>query len=139
MGRKQLTPDGAARRAAIVQMRTDRRPWREIAGHFGISITRAFQIYTEGIHATPNAAVAVHRFETEQLADEAIRSLLEIARDESAPPRSRVEAWHAIKAWVERLNRMHATDQLRIEQPDYMGRVNGIRIARPPIGEIDDA
>src|SRR4051812_24746402 len=113
MARRRLTVAGAERRAAIITMRTEREPWAVIAGRFGISVARAHQIYLEALDAVPSRAVEVHRAEGDQLADEAIRDLLTIARDNEVTPRSRTEAWRCILSWLERVAKMHGIDAER--------------------------
>lgn len=114
---RQLTLEGAERRAEVVRMRTGHMSWQQIGDHFGVSLQRAHQIFREAIDAAPAQAVAEHRAELSLLSDTAISELLALARDEDVSPRTRIEAWSAARGWAERkATLMGANAPSKIEQ-----------------------
>jgi hypothetical protein len=71
-----------------------------------VSAQRAHQLYRAALAEIPAAAVAEHRADEIHLSDVATTELLAIARDTSAPHRTRVEAWHALRGWSEHRTRL---------------------------------
>jgi hypothetical protein len=108
----------AERRAYVVQRRAERVPFAIIGAELGVSAQRAHQLWRAALAAIPAAAVAEHRAEEIHLSDIATTELLAIARDTSAPHRTRVEAWHALRGWSEhrtRLLGLAAPNRLTVE------------------------
>jgi len=98
-----MTRDQAASRAArIVELRTDRRSFREIAQLVNLSPTRCHQIYTAECDRLPAQALAEHRREALEMIDRADRDLITLAEDPQVSARMRAECWSAIRAWEER-------------------------------------
>ena len=102
--------DTAARRARVVELRRQRLTWDQIGHDIGVSKQRAHKIYQEALAEYPASQLAEHRHEELELIDQAIRDLLAIAQDDRetetekgtrpvTSPRTRVEAWSAIRGW----------------------------------------
>lgn len=99
--------ESAQRKAQIVAMRRKRMPFDAIAAHFDISAPRAHELYWQAVREVPNQQVAEHRAEESDLIDRAVNNLLSIAEsDEDVSPRTRVEAWSAIRGWCEHKARL---------------------------------
>lgn len=104
----------AEKRARVVELRRGRLHFADIGREVGVSTTRAWQLYQEALRLVPAPSVAEHRTEDLLLADDAIADLLKIARDHSKP-RTSVEAWNAIRGYLERRARLLAMDTLKLE------------------------
>src|ERR1700752_1383914 len=104
MGRSGVTEDVAERRALVVKLRRDRVPFAEIGEKHlgGVSAQRAHQIYRDALDSIPAQQVDEHRAEDLDLIDRATGELLDIAFDPSVSPRTRVEAFSALRGWSER-------------------------------------
>lgn len=94
----------------IVERRANRVPFRLIGGELGISAQRAHQIFKDACDKVPAEAVRQVRMEESELADRAIGDLLGIAENEHVSPRTRVEAWSAVRGWSESKRKLHGAD-----------------------------
>lgn len=122
------------RRARVVQLRRERRTWDAIGADIGVSKQRAHKIYQEALAEYPISALGEHRAEEGELIDQAIRDLLAIAADDreyenadgvSKPvvsPRTRVEAWSAIRGWSEHRARLYGLNAPTRTQVDVVTR-----------------
>lgn len=109
--RRRSAEERDALMARIVAARRSRTHWNVIAKNEGLSIARVRALYQKALARNPLTAVQVdeHRLEHTEMADTATKSLLGIAvnnhRDQQGrmqvSPRTRVEAWNAIKGWHE--------------------------------------
>lgn len=110
----RLTAQERAERATkVVQMRRARIPYDKIGATFDppLSGTRVCQIYKEALVSHPLTQIQVdyHRLEETELIDSATQHLLAIAVSKEndrfgrvlVSPRTKVEAWAAIRAWSE--------------------------------------
>lgn len=104
MKRSGVNEDVAARRARVVELRRQRVPFEVIGrDHLGgVSAQRAHQIYRDAMESVVVQQVDEHRAEDLALIDEATAELLVIARDPGVSPRTRVEAFSALRGWSER-------------------------------------
>lgn len=107
---RRLTPEGAARRARIVQMRRAKLSWREIGDREGISSTMASRIYREALAEVPAHQIDEHRAEELEFYDLAVNRLLTIAMNTAESGRTRVEAWNSIRGWAERKAKLLGLD-----------------------------
>lgn len=110
----------AQRIATVMAMRDSRAPYEEIAAKLKLSPSRCCQLYKEGLTNHPLSAIKVdeHRMEDLRLIDKAIADLMGIALQ--PPPgvegvkwpaaRDRVEAWNAVRGYLERKAKMLGTD-----------------------------
>lgn len=126
-----LTPEqeqgNQYRAARILAMRKDRFTWQECADEFGISIAYAHRIYNKALADIPTQHAEEYRAEELQLVDEAVHSLLAIARGhhevrtkwlKSGPVeydyyptyKDRIEAWNAIQKWSETKRKLTGID-----------------------------
>lgn len=126
-----LTPEqeqGYAYRAGkILEMRRNRIPMEECAAEFGISVSYAHRIYKKALAEYPTQHAEEYRAEELQLVDEAVHSLLAIARGhhevrtkwlKSGPVeydyyptyKDRIEAWNAIQKWSETKRKLTGID-----------------------------
>lgn len=104
------TPEKAARKARIVELRRQRIPWTEIAKDVGISWRNAQKLYNEALNDIPAQHVDEHRAEELMLIDDAIADLMVLARDTFVSARNRIEAWSTIRAWAERKAKLLGLD-----------------------------
>ena len=109
-GARRLTPEGAARRARIIEMRRKRMTFAEIARQEGISDSMVHKLYRQALAEIPAYQIDEHRAEELELIDTAINRLLAIAEDGDVSPRTRVEAWSAIRGWAERKAKLLGLD-----------------------------
>lgn len=107
---RRRTLESAARRARVVEMRRDRATFDVIAAEMGVSKQRAHALYVEALHEVPAARVEQHRAEELDLIDRATRELLTLATDGDVSPRTRVEAYNAVRGWAERKARLLGLD-----------------------------
>jgi hypothetical protein len=108
--RKRLTPASAARRVEVVKMRRARLTFAQIGDRLGITQQRAGQLYREALADVPAQQVDEHRAEQLELIDLAVNRLMSIAADPETSPRTRVEAWSAIRGWSERKAKLLGLD-----------------------------
>jgi hypothetical protein len=108
--RKRLTPASAARRVEVIKMRRARLTFAQIGDRLGISQQRAGQIYRAALSDIPAQQVDEHRAEELELIDTAVNRLMSIAADPETSPRTRVEAWSAIRGWSERKSKLLGLD-----------------------------
>ena len=108
--RRQLSVAGANRRREIVAARTARHSWAEIGERFGISASRACQLYRAAVDSIPADAVAEHRADQNRLTDLALSRLIAIAEDERTSPRTAVEAWGAACRWARHSAQLNGVD-----------------------------
>jgi hypothetical protein len=108
--RKRLTPASAARRVEVIKMRRARLTFAQIGDRLGISQQRAGQIYRAALSDIPAQQVDEHRAEELELIDLAVNRLMSIAADPETSPRTRVEAWSAIRGWSERKSKLLGLD-----------------------------
>lgn len=99
----------AERRARAIELRRQRYQFHEIAAIIGVSKTRAWELYQEGMAAIPQPQRDLHRAESLMLIDDAIKDLLVIALNHKQP-RASIEAWNSIRGFVERKARMMGED-----------------------------
>ena len=74
------------RAARTVELRTDRRSFREIAQLVNLSPARCHQIYTAECDRLPAQALAEHRREALEMIDRAERDLITLAEDPQVAP-----------------------------------------------------
>jgi hypothetical protein len=98
--------EAAHRRARAVELRRQRVPFADIGAEFGVSAQRAYQIYREALKEIPAEHVEEHRDEEVDLCNEATSSLRLLADNEDISPRTRIEAWSAMRGWSEHKSRM---------------------------------
>jgi hypothetical protein len=110
MGNSRLTPAQAERRAQVVRMRSARLSFAEIGRRLDITAQRAGVIYRQALMDVPKANVDEHRAEELEFIDLATNRLLTIAMDSAVTPRTRVEAWSAIRGWAERKAKLLGLD-----------------------------
>ena len=91
----------AQREALIIERRANRVPFRTIAAEVGVTHQRCVQIFKEACSKVPAEHVQQVRQEESELADRAIGDLLAIAENQHVSPRTRVEAWSAVRGWSE--------------------------------------
>jgi hypothetical protein len=102
-----MTPESAERAARIITMRSGSfRSFREIAATLRISERRVREIYWATLEARPAASVDEHRAEQLELAELAIRELLDIVHSPTASHRSRIEALSVARSWAEHMSRI---------------------------------
>ena len=116
--------------ATVAQLRRRRVTFEEIAGHLGVSAIQAAELYRHALEEMPELAKAEHQAEELMLADDAVRRLLTIARDDSTSPRTAVEAWNSARGWAE-----HKAKLLGLDGKDKAGeagtsRLHALRQAR---------
>lgn len=92
----------AERRAHVIALRREGHTFAEIGNDLGVSAQRAHTIYLEALKEIPAREVDQFRAEALDLIHAAIEDLLPIARNH-VQPRTSVEAWSQLRAWVERL------------------------------------
>ena len=122
--------DTATDPATIAQLRRRRVHFEEIAAHLGITADRAAELYKQTLSQIPELARTEHHAEEVALADEAVRRLLMIARDDATSPRTAVEAWNSARGWAE-----HKAKLLGLDGKDKAGeagtsRLHALRQAR---------
>jgi hypothetical protein len=100
----------AKRDARIVELRAQRVPFREIADELGISRQRVQQLWDAILIRIPAAHLDRHREEERELADDAVRDLLDIIRDPEATHGARTRAWEVACKWSERKSRLLGLD-----------------------------
>jgi predicted transcriptional regulator len=98
------------REARIFELRSRRMSWTAIGKELGLSHTRVIQIFEAARDRIPASRLADLRAESTELADRAIANLLEIAEDKTISPRTRVEAWNAIRGYDESLRKLYGAD-----------------------------
>jgi hypothetical protein len=108
----RVDEEGLARRLRAVELRRKRYTYDQIGAELGVSAPRAYQLWKDGVEMAPVARIEEIRDEELEFVDIAIRELLEIARstDRAVTPRTRVEAWSAIRGWAERKARIAGID-----------------------------
>lgn len=92
----------AERRARVIELRRGGLTFAEIGHECGFSTQRAHEVYLEALKAIPAREVDQYRAEALDIIHAAIEDLLPIARNHTQP-RTSVEAWSQLRAWVERL------------------------------------
>lgn len=104
---RRLTPEELAqRKKAIVAARRDHESFDSIGATHGISAARAHQVFWAALSEIPGQEVGQYRQEQVDLVDRAVHRLMMIAEDDDVSPRSRIEAWSAIRGWAEHLARL---------------------------------
>lgn len=117
----QLSREESARRKArVIDLRRQRRPWDAIGAEFDVSPQRAHQIYRDALAEYPVAALGELRGEEGELIDLAVRRLLGIAVDASVHARTRVEAWSAVRGWSEHRARLFGLNAPTRSQVDVV-------------------
>src|SRR3954465_2631121 len=110
MTTRRRTPEAAARRARVVELRRAHWPWADIGVDLGITAQGAQQLYSAALAEAPVAQLEEHRAEELLLVDAATRALLTLAWDRDVPARTRIEAWSTIRAWAERKAKLLGLD-----------------------------
>lgn len=107
----------AQRIATVMAMRDRRASYEDIGKALSLSPSRCCQLYKEGLMNHPLSAIKVdeHRVEELRLIDVAIADLMGIAlkmpRGVKGPgARDRVEAWNAVRGFLERKAKMLGLD-----------------------------
>lgn len=116
--RSKITEETARKREQVVQMRRARLSFAEIGRRLEITGQRAGQLYREALAEIPRQEVHEHRLEELELVDTAMNRLMSIAADPSVTPRTRVDAWSAIRMWSEhkaRLMDLYPPTKTRLE------------------------
>lgn len=98
----RVDAEGLARRVRAVELRRQRLSFDDIGRDLGVSAARAHQLWKDGVTMVPVARIEEIRDEEVELVDIAVCALLTIARDQDVSPRTRVEAWSAIRGWAAR-------------------------------------
>lgn len=124
--------DTAGDPATIAQLRRRRVTFEEIAQHLGITAVQAAELYRQALEQMPELAKAEHEAEELMLADEAVRRLLTIARDDNTSPRTAVEAWNSARGWAEHKARLLGLDGTRKTAEGGPSRVAQLRATRRP-------
>jgi hypothetical protein len=106
----RVNAEGLERRARAVELRRKRWSFDQIGADLGVSAARAHQLWKDGITMVPIARIEEIRAEELEFADIAINALLKIAYDEDVSPRTRVEAWNAVRGWAERKAKIAGID-----------------------------
>ena len=123
--------DTATDPAAIAQLRRRRVTFEEIAAHLGISAAQAAELYSQALDQMPELARAEHQAEELMLADDAVRRLLGIARDEHTSPRTAVEAWNSARGWAEHKARLLGLTDTKAKTGETTpSRLDALRTAR---------
>jgi hypothetical protein len=91
-------------------MRRARLTFAQIGDRLGITQQRAGQLYRDALADVPAQQVDEHRAEELELIDLAVNRLMSIAADPETSPRTRVEAWSAIRGWSERKAKLPGLD-----------------------------
>jgi hypothetical protein len=101
----------AQRLAEVVRLRRGRMSFDEIGKRLDVDRSVASRMYQEALthHPLTELQVDEHRVEQLELTDLAVRDLMKIAADSRVDkngralvsPRTRVEAWSAIRSWME--------------------------------------
>jgi len=102
--------DSAKRDARIVELRSQRVPFREIAAELGVSHVRVQQLWKRILQEIPAAHLDEYRQEAAELADDATRRLLEICDDPTASHSTKIRALEVMVKWSERLARLRGED-----------------------------
>lgn len=105
-----ISMTSAQKSAYVVARRADRIPMRVIAEELGVSTPRIAQIFKRAVDRVPADQVDLMRRQEGELADRAISNLLEIAENIKISPRTRVEAWSAIRSWSESKRKIFGVD-----------------------------
>jgi len=116
--------------ATVAQLRRRRVTFEEIAGHLGISAIQAAELYRQALEEMPELAATEHRAEELMLADDAVRRLLTIARDDGTSPRTAVEAWNSARGWAEHKARLLGLDSAKASPQSTGSRLQQLRDAR---------
>lgn len=124
-----MKPEDMKRREQIVQMRRARLSFAEIGRRLGITGQRAGQLYRSALAEVPRQAVEEHRIEEAELVDTAVNKLMALAADATVTPRTRVEAWVAIRGWADRKAKLLALDAERAPE-------TGAVVARSMLGAL---
>jgi len=98
--------------STIRTMRSERCSYAQIAEFLGMPESQVFAIYRDALARSPLTAVQIdeHRLEALETIDVAEYHLMKIATAEKTSPRSRIEAWAAIRAWEERRSKLIGLD-----------------------------
>lgn len=107
-GHKQLAH--ADREARIIELRAKRVSFRDIGQELSISPQRVHQIWNEVRDRIPAAQLAQHREEERELADDAIRDLLQRIHDPATTTGTAIRAWEVACKWAERKSRLLGLD-----------------------------
>ncbi len=113
--------DAAETRTRVVQLRRLRLSFEEIGAQLGLSRQMAWKHYQRALADLPAPHIAEHRAEELTLVDDAIRRLMAIAAsaDQAVSPRTKVEAWTAIRGWAEHKARIIGLNAaLKVEVSD---------------------
>jgi hypothetical protein len=108
--RPRMTPEGAQKRAKVVELRAKRWSFAEIGTEIGLTPQRCGQLYAQALAMIPAKSVDEHRQEAGTLCDQAVRDLLVIATDVKTGLRYRIDSWCAIKVWEEHRARILGTN-----------------------------
>src|SRR4051794_25974542 len=110
MTTRRRTPEAAARRTRVVELRRAGWYWSDIGVDLGITAQGAQQLYSAAVAEAPVAQIEEHRAEERELVDTATRELLKLACDRDVAPRTRIEAWTAMRSWAERKAKLLGLD-----------------------------
>ena len=99
--RPRMTPEGAQKRARVVELRAKRWSFAAIGAEVGLTGQRCGQLYRQALAEIPMRNVDEHRAEAGELADAAVKDLVRIATDVKAGLRYRIDTWLAIARWEE--------------------------------------
>jgi hypothetical protein len=121
-------------------MRRARLTFAQIGDRLGISQQRAGQIYRAALSDIPAQQVDEHRAEELELIDTAVNRLMSIAADPETSPRTRVEAWSAIRGWSERKSKLLGLDSPSKHEVITLDAINAEieKLAAEPAAGSDD-
>jgi hypothetical protein len=102
----------AEHEAVIREMRAQHYSFAQIAAELEIPESKVFSLYRTAMAKHPLSAVQTdeHRMEALETIDIAEYHLMKIALADKTSPRSRIEAWSAIRAWEERRSKLIGMD-----------------------------
>lgn len=92
--------------ATIVKLRGQSYKWDDIAKIVGLDMGYCCKLYKRALAEIPVPNMVELRDEECRLVSDAIRELMLTAVDDDISPRSRIEAWNAIRGWSEHRARM---------------------------------
>jgi methylphosphotriester-DNA--protein-cysteine methyltransferase len=107
---KPTTLTTVERESIVVERRSSNVPFRVIAAELGLSVARVHGIFKEACDRIPAEAVHTVRVQSSDLYDRAVNDLLKIAENPQVSPRTRAEAWNAIRGWNESFRKLMGAD-----------------------------
>ena len=101
-----------ARDERILELHAEHNTLRDIGKQVGLSHERVRKIISEALRINRKAeVVAIIQAETEALADEAVSSLVQMARDRSNSTNARAICWGEARMWNESKRKCFGVDE----------------------------